>query len=250
MKNSAVKAFWHRCGLALGAGAAALVLSSGAWAQHAGGGGGGHAGGGGGGHAMGGGHAGGYGGGYHGGYGGYHGGYGGYHGGYGGYHGGYYHGGYGGWHGGYWHGGYWHGGWGCCGWGWWGPGLALGLYFSTLPLYYSTYWWDGVPYYYADNTFYTWNPSVGQYETVEPPPSVASQVQGQTGGGPSGDLIVYPKNGQSEEQTAKDKYECYQWAASQSGYDPAKGAAVDPSKRSDYMRADAACLTGRGYTVD
>src|ERR1700728_2787057 len=33
------------------------------------------------------------------------------------------------------------------GWGWWGwPG---GLFLATLPLYYSTWWWNGVPYYYA-----------------------------------------------------------------------------------------------------
>jgi hypothetical protein len=238
MKNfSSFKKTMHRWGLALGAGATALVLSSGAFAQHGGGGGGGGHAGGGGGHVGGGAaHVGGYGGGYRGGYGGYRGGYG-----YGGWRGGY---GYGGWHGGW-------GGWGCCGWGWWGPTLGLGLYFSTLPLYYSTYWWDGVPYYYADNNYYVYDPNSAQYQTVAPPPSVAAQAQPGVSA-PSGgaDLIVYPKNGQNDEQTARDKYECYQWAASQSGYDPAQGTAANPSKRTDYMRAQAACLTGRGYSVN
>ena len=81
---------------------------------------------------------------------------------------------FGGWHGGYggWHGGYgWRGGfWGPWGWGW--GGLGLGLYFATLPYYYSTYWWGGVPYYYADNTYYRWNAGVGQYETVAPPAGI------------------------------------------------------------------------------
>jgi len=144
------------------------------------------------------------------------------------------------------------GGWGGC-WGcWWGPTLGLGLYFSTLPLYYSTYWWDGVPYYYADNNYYIYDPNAGQYQTVAPPEGLASQVQPgvqQGGAAPSGDLAVYPKNGQSDDQTSKDKFECHQWAASQSGYDPTQGTSANPSKRSDYMRAEAACLTGRGYSV-
>src|ERR1035438_6529469 len=68
-------------------------------------------------------------------------------------------------HGGFGHYGGYRGGWGY-GWrgGYWGPwgwgGLGLGLYFATLPLYYSTVWWDGVPYYYADDTYYRWNGTV------------------------------------------------------------------------------------------
>jgi hypothetical protein len=205
---------------------AALALGSGAaFAQ-------GHAGGG---HFGGGGHAyaghGAYGarGGY--GYGGYRGGYG-----YGGYRGGYGYGGYG------WRGGY-YGGWG------WG-GLGLGLYFATLPLYYSTFWWDGIPYYYADNTYYRYDGSVGRYETVAPPPDVQNQAAAQEPVGT--DLIAYPKNGQTAEQQAKDKYECHHWATTQSGFDPTQGAtaaSASTGKRSDYMRAQAACLDGRGYSV-
>lgn len=39
-------------------------------------------------------------------------------------------------------------------------------------------------------------------------------------GVPASDLYVYPKEGQSPEQTDKDKYECYQWAKNDSGFDP------------------------------
>jgi len=202
-----------------------------ALAQSHGGGGGGHFGGGG--HYGGGGHA----AVSHGGYGGYRGGYGGWHGGYGyGYRGGY------GWQGGYgWRGGYW-GGWG------WG-GLGLGLYFATLPLYYSTLWWDGIPYYYADNTYYRYDGGVRQYVTVAPPPEVQNQVTAQEPVGT--DLIAYPKNGQTADQQAKDKYECHHWAVTQSGFDPTQGATstATASKRGDYMRAQAACLDGRGYSV-
>ena len=208
---------------------AALTLSATTFAQH----GGGHAGG-----AVG-----------RGGYGGYHGGY---HAGYGGYRGGYgWRGGYGGGYG--WRGGYGGGyGWRGGGYGWYGPwgwgGLGLGLYFATLPVYYSTLWWDGIPYYYADNTYYVWNGSVRQYETVSPPP----EIQGQAAA-PSpavSELIAYPKNGQSEEQQGKDKFECHRWAAGQTGFDPTQaGGGAAPEKRSDYFRAQAACLEGRGYSV-
>ena len=134
------------------------------------------------------------------------------------------------------------------------------------------------------------------------------------------DVFIYPQKGQSAEQQDKDKYECYNWAKENSGFDPMaapttssprprteekshgilKGAAVgavggailgDSSKttrraaaaggllggvrqhqhnsseqqrvdnweqresasyannRSNYNRAYAACLEGRGYTV-
>jgi len=211
---------------------------------HAGPGGGGH-GGGGGGHFAGGGHFGGgshFAGGGRAGYGGYRGGYGG-------------HGGYGGWHGGYGgrggYGGYgWRGGYG--GWGW--GGLGIGLYFATLPFYYSTFWDAGAPYYYADDNYYQWDRNVGQYETVNPPADVQRQAASL-----SPDLIAYPKNGQTDAQQATDKSECRSWAATQSGFDAAQldsaSAATDTSgagsasRREQHMRAQAACFEGRGYSV-
>jgi hypothetical protein len=124
----------------------------------------------------------------------------------------------------------------------------LGLYFATLPLYYSTVWWDGVPYYYADNTYYVWSGTVNQYETVSPPPGLQSQAAGQSPG--VSELIAYPKNGQSEEQQGKDKFECHRWAAGQTGFDPTQaGGGTAAGNRSDYFRAQAACLEGRGYSV-
>jgi hypothetical protein len=62
--------------------------------------------------------------------------------------------------------------------------------------------------------------------------------------------MAYPKNGQTADQQGKDKFECHRWAVSQTGFDPSQGAgAVNTSKRGDYMRAQAACLDGRGYSV-
>ena len=34
------------------------------------------------------------------------------------------------------------------------------------------------------------------------------------------EVIVYPAQGQSAEQTEKDKFECYQWSKDQTGFDP------------------------------
>ncbi len=43
------------------------------------------------------------------------------------------------------------------------------------------------------------------------------------------ELIIYPKGGQSTEQLGIDKYECYSWAKSESGFDPiAPPVATEP----------------------
>jgi hypothetical protein len=167
-----------------------------------------------------------YGGGYRGGYyGGYRSGY------YGGYRG-YY--GYRGWYGGYYP------------WGWGWGGVGLGLYFATLPYYSSTYWYGGIPYYYADNTYFLWNPAVGQYRTVAPPAGAPNNPAGEA---PS-ELMVYPKSGQSENQQITDRYECYRWAVSQLGYDPTSaGGGTVRRDLTDYNRAQIACLAARGYSV-
>ncbi|MDJ0778327.1 MAG: glycine zipper domain-containing protein [Gammaproteobacteria bacterium] len=36
------------------------------------------------------------------------------------------------------------------------------------------------------------------------------------------DFYIYPAEGQSDEQRDKDKYECYNWARKESGFDPMK----------------------------
>jgi Glycine zipper len=38
--------------------------------------------------------------------------------------------------------------------------------------------------------------------------------------------IIYPAKGQSKNQTEKDKYECYQWAKGQTGFDPMQAPAA------------------------
>lgn len=61
-------------------------------------------------------------------------------------------------------------------------------------------------------------------------------------------LYVYPAAGQSEAQTADDRYECHVWAADQSGYDPTLGAR-SRNDAENYTRAFTACMEGRNYVV-
>jgi hypothetical protein len=64
-----------------------------------------------------------------------------------------------------------------------GPGFVVvapppGLVISVLPPYYSTVWLGGVPYYYADNVYYTWQPDQNGYAVVDPPDNAADALHG------------------------------------------------------------------------
>ncbi len=126
----------------------------------------------------------------------------------------------------------------------------IGLAISVLPPYYSTVWIGGIPYYYADDIYYSWNPAQNGYVVVDPPAN-ADQPSAPPAGPPE-DLMIYPKNGQTAEQQAADRYECHRWAKQQTGFDPTEpggGAGGNPDARGGYDRAMSACLTGRGYEV-
>ncbi len=55
--------------------------------------------------------------------------------------------------------------------------------------------------------------------------------------------VIYPKKGQSQEQLKKDRFECYEWAKQQTGFDPAApssgGAPAAPDTRSNALRGAA-----------
>jgi hypothetical protein len=130
-------------------------------------------------------------------------------------------------------------------------GAPLGLFVPVLPPAYTTVWYGGIPYYYANDTYYLWRDTDHQYEVVDPP---GDQAAASTQAPPSDDIFVYPKNGQPEDVQAKDKYECHKWAQGESGFDPTQsGGGVAPedvnAKRDAYHRAMGACLEGRGYSV-
>jgi len=161
----------------------------------------------------------------------------------------YWHGGGHPWAGGYWHGGYWPHCWYYPGWAW---------YLPVLPVGYVTYWWGGMPYYYWNSLYYTWNPADNGYVVTDPPPAAEGEGSADTNGayeqapqssyaGTAGDVYVYPRNGQTEEQTQNDRYECHSWAVSQSGFDPTRPEQT--GNPADYRRAMVACLDARGYSA-
>ena len=120
---------------------------------------------------------------------------------------------------------------------------------------YSTVWIGGVPYYYADDVYYTWQPDQNAYAVVDPPDDAdAPTPPPPPPDSAQADLIIYPKNGQTKEQQAADQFECYNWAKGQTGFDPTQpggGVSGNPdTSRSSYNRAMSACLQGRGYQVN
>jgi len=154
-------------------------------------------------------------------------------------------------------------------------GVGFAWFLPVLPIGYATYWWGGAPYYYYDNAYYQYDPSYNGYVATDPPPvggtddtetppatdnSVVSNDEAATGSAvapasavparPAGasDIYVYPKNGQSDEQTSNDRFECHKWAVAQTGFDPTHSVNLQGTP-ADYRRAIGACLDARGYTV-
>ncbi|HTT06519.1 MAG TPA: hypothetical protein VMF64_14660 [Steroidobacteraceae bacterium] len=192
-----------------------------------------------------------------------------------------------GWHPGYgwhWGGGYWGGRY----WPPIFIGAAFAWYLPVVPSWCPVYWWGDVPYYYYNDVYYTWDGSDNGYVASAPPPAVspdasyanapiadgapydsaaadaaaadaagadaptdaptlpASPAEGPSAAPPdSGNLYAYPKNGQSEQQQSEDQQACQRWAATH-----VNGSAAAGDSSLDYRRALAACLTGRGYSVD
>lgn len=126
----------------------------------------------------------------------------------------------------------------------------IGVFVPILPPYYTTVWYSGMPYYYANDAYYVWRNNQTRYEVVDPPPQASTSTAGPV----PDDIYMYPSNGQSADQQATDRYECHTWATNQTGFDPTKvsgGVSVDEAriKRDGYLRAMSACLEGRGYSV-
>lgn len=71
-------------------------------------------------------------------------------------------------------------------------------------------------------------------------------------------IFAYPRNSQSADQQARDRYDCYRFAVAQSGFDPMHSTpgstttgstTANAELQSDYDRAQAACFDARGYTI-
>ena len=146
-------------------------------------------------------------------------------------------------------------------WGWWAPWAVIGgaavLSPYYAPYYYSPYYtpYYGpyyAPYYYSPyyySPYYASPPVVIREQSpayVQPAPSVPPSSAER--------IFAYPRQGQSEDLQAKDRYACHGWAVGQTRYDPTQSASGMPEAelkqmRANYQRAMGACLEGRGYTV-
>jgi hypothetical protein len=136
--------------------------------------------------------------------------------------------------------------------GWSIPGH--GFFFASIPSYCKLVYWEGVPYYYADDLYYEWNGSAGAYQEVQPPASLAEQIAAQAP--VVTELYVFPNGNQSNEQLERDREACHRWAVQPIGFDPKTAAPhIKASDRSvanlaNYLRADAACLEAHDYRVE
>lgn len=126
----------------------------------------------------------------------------------------------------------------------------IGIVVPLLPAFYTTIWVGGIPYYYANNVYYVWDPARDGYVVTNPPQQINQQEPALV----PDQLYIYPKHGQSAKQQADDRFACYQWSVKQTGFDPTQppqgiGQAELNHKREDYQQAMRACMEGRGYSV-
>jgi hypothetical protein len=126
----------------------------------------------------------------------------------------------------------------------------IGIIIPILPSFYTTIWLSGIPYYYANDTYYLWRPDLNGYQ-VTAPPATESQPEPSYS---ADQIFIYPKQDQSTEQQAEDRYTCHRWGVDQTGYNPTQppgNLSTDALSRlrEDYNRAMKTCLEGKGYSV-
>ncbi|PBP72846.1 hypothetical protein CCL15_09275 [Pseudomonas syringae] len=127
-----------------------------------------------------------------------------------------------------------------------------GVRVSRLPSYSQEVWIGSSLLFLAAGTYYAYQPDSQDYVVVNPPQNEAVyQAPPAEQQGNGYDPVAYPANGQSPQQVELDKYQCYRWAAEQSGFDPANVTGQPPPDVVDlYRRSMGACLAGRGYSVN
>lgn len=91
-------------------------------------------------------------------------------------------------------------------------------------------------------------PAAAPVAAPPPVPAAAPAPANPTG------VAIYPRNGQSADQQAMDRYECYRFAVARTGFDPLAGnsgtaSEVITRRGAVYSRAQAECLESRGYSV-
>ncbi|WP_455207708.1 DUF6515 family protein [Kaarinaea lacus] len=122
----------------------------------------------------------------------------------------------------------------------------VGAIVPILPVGFIAFSIGTSTFYFVNDIYYAWDEPRQAYVVVDKPAGAEKAIAEAT----AGRLFVYPKEGQSEEQQAKDRYECHRWAVTESRIDPTlEEETYSKEQQRDYQRAIAACLEGRGYTV-
>lgn len=115
----------------------------------------------------------------------------------------------------------------------------IGLRITALPVGFISFQLNAQRYFYAAGNYY--NHIDGAYFVVEKPAGAPEHLENTDTNSDEKipTLFAYPANGQNQKLQRTDKKSCQNWANDQHGVDAA----------SDFRRAYAACLEGRGYTV-
>jgi hypothetical protein len=144
----------------------------------------------------------------------------------------------------------------------------IGLVVPTLPQFMTPLNTGTETILYANDTYYRARPDIGGYEVVNDP--IDAQVAPDASGGAAVATALAapvataaaapppttapvaaagtPAAAKPPEQQARDQYECYRFAVTQSGFDPMRvGSSQTATQQSDYERAHSACLQARGY---
>ena len=120
-----------------------------------------------------------------------------------------------------------------------------GIRVGYLPDYAQELWIGSTLMFLAAGAYYEYQPATQDYIVVQPPAAAPQPVSNGY------DVVAYPANGQSPAQVSQDGYECYRWAVTQSGFDPAKVTyAPSPTVVQTYRQAQGNCLSSRGYQVN
>lgn len=139
-----------------------------------------------------------------------------------------------------------------------------GVRVRQLPDYAQQVWLGSALFFLAAGTYYTYEQNTQEYVVAQPPANVESvysptqapplqqpPLQQQQQQGDPYDIAAYPANGQGPEQVQQDRYDCYNYAVSQSNFNPSTATyAPAPEVLGVYQQAMAGCLVGRGYTVN
>lgn len=122
----------------------------------------------------------------------------------------------------------------------------VGAFVDTLPAGFIAFTLGLGTYYYVNDAYYTWDDVREGYVVVEKPVGAEQAMETAT----TGRLFVYPNKGQSEDQQAKDRYECHRWAVNASQVDPTEeDIELTEQEQNNYKRAISACLFAKDYTV-